>query len=75
MGQEVGTGKEIHFELICSLRWVICYTTPMNKIFHTVPIPMTDFFLIGGVSSVGLCVEEGRKFFARRIANKKKRER
>lgn len=47
----------------------------MNKIFHTVPIPMTDFFLIGGVSSMGLCVEEERKFSARRIANKKKRER
>jgi Ca2+-transporting ATPase len=38
----------------------------MNRIFHTVPIPAADFFLIGAVASLVLWVEEIRKFFARR---------
>ena len=38
----------------------------MNRLFHTVPIPLADFFLIGAVASVVLWAEEIRKFFARR---------
>ena len=40
----------------------------MNKLFHTVPIPLADVFLIGAVASVVLWAEEVRKFFARRRA-------
>ncbi|MBL9168818.1 MAG: HAD-IC family P-type ATPase [Verrucomicrobiales bacterium] len=52
------------------LHFLVIYTEPMNRIFHTVPIPMTDFFLIGAVASLVLWVEEIRKFFARRRARK-----
>ncbi len=50
------------------LHFLVIYTEPMNRIFHTVPIPMTDFFLIGAVASLVLWAEEMRKFFARRRA-------
>jgi magnesium-transporting ATPase (P-type) len=52
------------------LHFLVIYTEPMNRIFHTVPIPMTDFFLIGAVASLVLWVEEIRKFFARRRARR-----
>ncbi|MEY4483942.1 MAG: hypothetical protein RL693_1394 [Verrucomicrobiota bacterium] len=42
----------------------------MNKLFHTVPIPLTNFFLIGAVSTLVLWAEEIRKFFARRSFNR-----
>ncbi len=48
------------------LHFLVIYTEPMNRIFHTTPIPLADFFLIGAVSSLVLWVEEIRKFFARR---------
>lgn len=51
------------------LHVLVIYTEPMNRIFHTVPIPMFNFFLIGAVASVVLWVEEARKFFVRRQAN------
>jgi Ca2+-transporting ATPase len=50
------------------LHFLVIYTEPMNRIFHTVPIPMTDFFLIGAVASLVLWVEEIRKYVARRRA-------
>ena len=50
------------------LHFLVIYTEPMNRIFHTVPIPMADFFLIGAVASLVLWVDEIRKFFARRRA-------
>ena len=49
-----------------ALQILVIYTEPMNRIFHTVPIPLADFFLIGAVASVVLWAEEARKFFARR---------
>ena len=49
-----------------ALHFLVIYTEPMNRLFHTVPIPMTEFFLIGAVASSVLWVEEIRKFFARR---------
>ena len=49
-----------------ALHFTVIYTAPMNKLFHTVPIPLADFFLIWAVASVILWVEEIRKFFARR---------
>lgn len=48
------------------LHFMVIYTEPMNRIFHTVPIPFADFFLLGLVGSSVLWVEEVRKWFARR---------
>jgi magnesium-transporting ATPase (P-type) len=48
------------------LHLAVIYTESMNLIFHTVPIPLTDFFLIGAVASSVLWVEEIRKWVARR---------
>lgn len=48
------------------LHILVIYTEPMNRLFHTVPIPLPDFFLIGAVASSVLWVEEARKFIARR---------
>ena len=48
------------------LHVIVIYTEPMNKLFHTVPIPLANFFLIGAVASLVLWAEECRKFFARR---------
>jgi magnesium-transporting ATPase (P-type) len=48
------------------LHFLVIYTEPMNRLFHTVPIPVTNFFLIGAAASLVLWVEEARKFVARR---------
>ncbi len=48
------------------LQFAVIYTAPMNRIFHTVPISLAHFFLIGAVASSVLWVEEIRKWFARR---------
>ncbi len=49
-----------------ALHFLVIYTAPMNQLFHTVPIPLTNFFLIGAVASLVLWVEEIRKAIARR---------
>ena len=51
------------------LHFLVIFTEPMNRLFHTVPIPMAHMLLIGVVASLVLWVEEIRKFFARRHAN------
>ena len=48
------------------LQLSVVYLAPMNKLFHTVPIDLAHFFLIGAVASSVLWTEEIRKFFARR---------
>lgn len=48
------------------LQLLVIYTEPMNRIFHTMPIALPQFFLIGAVASLVLWAEEARKFFARR---------
>ena len=48
------------------LQWLVVYTEPMNRVFHTVPIPFADFILIGLVGSSVLWVEELRKWVVRR---------
>jgi Ca2+-transporting ATPase len=48
------------------LHILVIYTEPMNRLFHTVPIPLADVLLIGAVASSVLWVEEVRKFIARR---------
>ena len=50
------------------LHFLVIYTRPLNNIFHTVPIPLKEFFLIGAVASAVLWAEEIRKFLARRRA-------
>ena len=52
------------------LHFLVIYTEPMNRVFHTVPIPLFNFFLIGAVASVVLWVEEVRKACARRVARR-----
>jgi magnesium-transporting ATPase (P-type) len=49
-----------------ALHLLVIYTDSLNHIFHTVPIPLTDFFLLGLIGSSVLWVEEIRKCFARR---------
>lgn len=49
-----------------ALHFLVIYTEPMNRVFHTMPIPLTHFFLIGAVASLVLWSEELRKFLARR---------
>lgn len=48
------------------LHVLVIYTDTLNHIFHTVPIPLADFFLLGLIGSSVLWVEEVRKWFARR---------
>lgn len=48
------------------LQFAVVYTAPMNKLFHTVPISLSHFFIIGAVASSVLWTEEIRKYFARR---------
>ena len=50
------------------LHALVIYTEPLNRVFHTVPIPLADFFLIGLVGSSVLWAEELRKLCARRRA-------
>jgi Ca2+-transporting ATPase len=49
-----------------ALQFLVVYTEPMNRLFHTAPIPLANFFLIGAVASLVLWVEELRKWIARR---------
>jgi Ca2+-transporting ATPase len=48
------------------LQALVIYTEPLNKVFHTVPIPLMDVLIIGLVGSTVLWAEEIRKWFARR---------
>ena len=47
------------------LQFLVIYSEPFNRVFHTVPIPVTDFFLIGAAASLVLWVEELRKWIVR----------
>jgi magnesium-transporting ATPase (P-type) len=48
------------------LHLLVIYTDTLNHVFHTVPIPLADFFLIGLIGSSVLWAEEVRKWLARR---------
>ena len=50
------------------MQFLVIYSAPLNRIFHTVPIPLSDVCLIGAVASLVLWVEEIRKFSVRRVA-------
>lgn len=47
------------------LHFLVIYAEPMNRIFHTVPIPLADFFLLGLIGSSVLWAEEIRKLISR----------
>ncbi|WP_395742473.1 cation-translocating P-type ATPase [Prosthecobacter sp.] len=49
-----------------ALHLVVVYSAVMNRIFHTVPIPLADLLLLGVVGSSVLWVEEIRKWLGRR---------
>jgi Ca2+-transporting ATPase len=49
-----------------ALHFLVIYWPPMNPIFHTAPIPLLNFLLIGAVGSAVLWVEEARKWWVRR---------
>ncbi|MBS1718294.1 MAG: HAD-IC family P-type ATPase [Armatimonadetes bacterium] len=48
------------------LQLAVVYTVPLNELFHTVPIALSHFFIVGAVASSTLWTEEARKYFARR---------
>lgn len=49
-----------------ALHFLVVYAPPMNRIFHTVPIPLADVVLIGLIGSSVLWVEEARKLLVRK---------
>ena len=50
------------------LQLSVIYIPAMNRVFHTVPIDVGEFFAIGAVASAVLWVEELRKLWVRRRA-------
>jgi Ca2+-transporting ATPase len=48
------------------LHFLVIYSEPMNRLFHTRPIDAFHFVLIGAVASLVLWVEEIRKWWVRR---------
>lgn len=48
------------------LQFAVIYWPPLNRLFHTTPIAITEFFAIGAAASLVLWVEELRKFVVRR---------
>ncbi len=52
------------------LHFLVIYWEPLNRVFYTVPIPLSHVLLIGAVASMVLWVEEIRKLFRRRSARK-----
>jgi magnesium-transporting ATPase (P-type) len=47
------------------LHGAVLYWSPLNELFHTVPIPLVDLLPIVAVASLVLWIEEGRKLFVR----------
>ena len=47
------------------LQFAVVFTAPMNRLFHTVPIPLDHVFIVGAVASSVLWAEEIRKCLAR----------
>lgn len=48
------------------LQFAVIYWPPLNRLFHTTPIAITEFFAIGAAASLVLWVEELRKLIFRR---------
>jgi Ca2+-transporting ATPase len=47
------------------LQFAVIYWPPLNRLFHTTPIALTEFFAIGAAASIVLWVEELRKLIVR----------
>ena len=54
--------------LLCGvlLQYLVIYSEPLNRYFHTTPIPSRDLVLIVGLGSLVLVTEEIRKLLSRR---------
>jgi Ca2+-transporting ATPase len=50
----------------------VVFLPPLNRLFHTVPMPISEVFLIGSVASLVLWVEELRKVWMRYMIKHKK---
>jgi Ca2+-transporting ATPase len=50
------------------LHVAVVFSPPLNRLFHTAPLPWTEIFAIGAAGSVVLWVEETRKWLVRRRA-------
>jgi Ca2+-transporting ATPase len=48
------------------LQVLVVFLPVLNRVFHTVPLPLSEVVTIGLFGSVVLWVEEGRKYWARR---------
>lgn len=61
------TNRWLFFGLLIGnvLHMGVVFLPPLNRIFHTVPMPISEVFLIGSVASLVLWVEEIRKLWAR----------
>lgn len=52
----------------------VVFLPPLNRLFHTEPMPISEVFLIGSVASLVLWVEELRKVWARVKKTKERKE-
>lgn len=61
------TNRWLFFGLLVGnvLHMGVVFLPPLNRIFHTVPMPICEVFLIGSVASLVLWVEELRKLWVR----------
>lgn len=57
-----------------ALHIAVIYWPPLGRLFHAVPIPLADFFLIGAVASIVLWAGEARKLLERRRACRNRNE-
>lgn len=65
--KELLTNRWVFFGLLIGniLQMGVVFLPPLNRIFHTVPIPIGEVFLIGSVASLVLWIEELRKLWVR----------
>lgn len=47
----------------------VVFLPPLNRLFHTVPMPISEVFFIGSIASLVLWVEELRKWYFRHYSN------
>lgn len=68
LGRDLFSNRWLIVGLVAAnlLQLAVIYVPFMNEFFHTVPIPLESFVMIGVVTSLVLWVEEARKWFVRR---------
>ena len=52
--------------VVIALQLLVVYTPPLQGIFHTVPLALSEWLLIISVAFSIIVIEEIRKFFMRR---------